>query len=154
MTTHAKEEDRPEVADPDATRAEWLGRLNALATQIKGYAEADGWRTRTVMIRTRDSILGRFEVPLLLMEREAIQIALNPVSRFVGDSEGLVELYVVPGYEVLASLRLGQGGRWALDYAPAEDRRAPAHEPAPLDLTEVTLNSVLDLMVAEHERQI
>ena len=94
----------PQVDDPEAIRAEWLDCLNALTSLVKGWAEGASWRTRVVSNPIRDPGLGRYEVPLLLMERDAVQIALNPVSRYVTGADGAVDLYVVPAYDEVASL--------------------------------------------------
>lgn len=138
--------------DEDVLRVNWLARLDALAAQVKGWVEPAGWRTRMVLKTTRDGALGRFQVPLLLMERDGIQVALNPVSRFVDGTAGVVELYVVPGYEIVAPIRLGEDARWSID--DREPGAAGGGEPPPRELAEGPLISVLDRMVAEHERQI
>src|SRR5947209_2939828 len=104
MTMPGPGETRPQVDDPEAVRAEWLDRLGALAAQVKVWAERSRWRTRLVSKPTRDPVLGRYEVPLLLMERDAVEVALNPVSRFVPGADGAVDLYGVPAYDEFASL--------------------------------------------------
>ena len=139
-------ESGPQVVDLEAMRAEWLGRLNDLATQVKGWAETSGWRTRTVSKPTRDAGLGRYEVPLLLMERDGVEVALNPVSRFVTGTEGAVDLYVVPAYEEVAGLYFVDG-RWTLHYISGwdrENREAGVREPEALPLSEGTILWVLD----------
>jgi hypothetical protein len=47
---------RPRVDDPDATRDEWLRHLRDLVTQIKGWAEGSGWRTRVIEKSMRDPV--------------------------------------------------------------------------------------------------
>ena len=104
-------ESGPRIDDPAAVRAEWLRDLDALAAQVKSWVEPSGWRTRLVSKTTRDPILGRYEVPLLLMERDGVEVALNPVSRFVTGVDGAVDLYVVPAYDEVAALYSeGTGG--------------------------------------------
>ena len=68
MAMPEERENGPQVDDLAAVRAEWLEQLFALASQVKVWAEKSHWRTRMVSRPTRDSVLGRFEVPLLLME--------------------------------------------------------------------------------------
>ncbi len=142
------------IDDPDAVRAEWLDRLNALASQVKGWVEKHDWRTRLVSKPLRDGILGRFDVPLLLMERYAVQVALNPITRFPGNADGGVDLYIVPAYDEVAGILL-EDGRWAIYYT--FDRRAdgkPIPEPECLPLSEETLDRVLNAMVARDTESI
>ena len=136
------------LANPDAIRIEWLDRLHTLAAQVRGWVEKHGWRTRLVAKPVRDEPLGRFEVPLLLMERNAVQVALSPITRFPGNSDGGVDLYVVPAYSESASLSL-EDDQWFLYYS--FDRSSGANdqpEPARFNLDEPTLITALDLMVA------
>lgn len=140
-------ESGPKVDDPEAVRAEWLESLNALASQVKVWVEKARWRTRVVSKPTRDDVLGRFEVPLLLMERNGVEVALNPVSRFVSGSEGAVDLYVVPAYDEFASLYFEESG-WVVYYVfhpdPLETRSVI--EPEAMPLSEETILRVLDAM--------
>jgi hypothetical protein len=140
-------ESETQVADPEAVRAEWLGRLEALASEVKSWVEPARWRTRLVSKPTRDSVLGRFEVPLLLMERDGVEVALNPVSRFVSGSDGAVDLYVVPAYDEVAGLYF-EGGRWVIYHVSREAEAAGIREPEARPLSESTLTRVLDEMAA------
>ena len=144
------------VDDPEAVRAGWLRQLNALASQVKAWAEAAGWRTRLVSKPMRDGGLGRFEVPLLLMERLAIQIALNPVSRFVPDADGSVDLYVVPAYDEVAALYLA-GDEWTIHYGFDDHRAGSDGDVGELDvlpLSGESLGRVLDAMASHVEQQL
>ena len=135
----------PQVDDTEAVRAEWLDRLNALASRIKGWAEKSGWRTRLVSKPTRDSILGRYEVPLLLMERDAVEIALNPVSRFVPGADGAVDLYVVPAYDAVTSLYLVDG-EWTLHHVTPPTGEAGIPQDEAMPVSEATIVWILDEM--------
>jgi hypothetical protein len=138
-------ESGPQVDDPEAVRAEWLERLNALASQVKVWVEKSGWRTRMVSKPTRDPVLGRYEVPLLLMERDGVEVALNPVSRFVTGADGAVDLYVVPAYDEVASLYF-EGGQWVIYHVFREAEAAGIREPEAIPLSERTIVQVLDEM--------
>jgi hypothetical protein len=145
----------PQVEDPDTIRSEWLRDLNALAAQVKGWVEPAGWRTRLVSKPTRDDFLGRYEVPLLLMERDGVEIALNPVGRFAPGTEddgaiGAVDLYVVPAYDEVASLYF-KGGEWTLHYVFRTEEAARVREAEAMTLSERTLARVLDAMAAHGE---
>ena len=140
----------PLVVDTEAVRIEWLDRLNNLASQVKVWAEKSGWRTRVVSKPTNDFVLGRYEVPLLLMERDGVEIALNPVGRFTLGADGAVDLYVVPAYDEVASL-YSEDGRWILHYVFSPDpmETHSVVEPEALPLSESSIIRVLDKM-AEH----
>jgi hypothetical protein len=141
-----------QVENPQAVKAEWLDRLNALASQVKVWVEKARWRTRLVSKPTRDPVLGRYEVPLLLMERDGVEVALSPISRFVPDADGAVDLYVVPAYDEVASL-YSEGGRWVIYHVsdPDPGETHSAIEPEALPLSEQTLHRVLDAMAIRAE---
>jgi hypothetical protein len=145
MALPTDRESASQVDDPEGIKAEWLKCLNELASQVKAWVEPAGWRTRLVAKPTRDSILGRFEVPLLLMERNGVQIALNPVSPFIDGADGAVDLYVVPAYDEVGSLYF-RDGQWTLYYVFREADLAGIHEPEGMPLSEPALNRVLDQM--------
>lgn len=138
-------QDRVPIEDAEAVRDEWLKTLNALAAQVKGWVERAGWRTRLVSKPTRDAELGRFEVPLLLMERDGVEIALNPVSRFVHGAEGAVDLYVVPAYDEVGSLYYADG-RWMLYYVFRDESAAKVRKATALPLSEGHFIWIIDEM--------
>lgn len=107
---------RPEVVDPDATRDEWLNTLHQLMTHIKSWAERAGWRTRFIQKSMKDSVLGRYKAPAMLMQRETIEVIVDPVGRFAPGTDGVVDLYLLPAYDDIASLYL-LGSAWKLHYA-------------------------------------
>ena len=140
-----------QIDAPDAVRAEWLDRLQALASEVKGWVEKHDWRTRLVSKPVRDGILGRFEVPLLLMEKVGVQVALNPVPPFVSRSNGCVDLYIVPAYDEVAGLYC-EDGVWTLFYVFQEDGpKDHRREAEALPFLEDSLIRVLDAMVLRGE---
>jgi hypothetical protein len=94
----------PGIDDPEAVKAEWLGRLNVLVNEIDGWARADGWRTRRIDKTVEERQLGAYKVSVLLMEKDAVEIVLNPVARLMPGADGAVDLYVAPAYDEIASL--------------------------------------------------
>src|SRR4051794_28352461 len=89
----------PHAEEPEAILARWQGRLKSLVNEVKVWVERAGWRTRTIEKPMNDRMLGRHTVPVLLMERDTVEVALNPVSPLVPDAEGAVDLYLVPAYD-------------------------------------------------------
>ena len=104
----------------DAIRREWLDRLGALVEEVKGWAQASGWRTRRFDKTVKERRLGTYKVPVLLMEKDTVEVVLNPVARFVPGANGAVDLYVAPAYDDIASLYL-EGDRWVVHYANRPD---------------------------------
>jgi hypothetical protein len=62
-------------------------------------------------------LLREYKAPALLMQRETVEVILNPVSRFVPGADGAVDLNFIPAYDDIANLYL-MGGEWRLHYAP------------------------------------
>ena len=137
------------VEDPAAILARWQDRLKVLIREVEGWVKKAGWRTRTIEKPINDRKLGRHTVPVLLMERDAVEVVLNPVSPLVSGAEGAVDLYLAPAYDDIAGLYF-EHGRWVIYYTfpgnPEETR--PAIEPEALPLSEETVNRILDAIVS------
>jgi hypothetical protein len=120
--------------DSDAVKREWLGRLGTLVDEVKGWAQASGWRTRRIDKTVTERGLGTYRVPVLLMEK---------------DTNGAVDLYVAPAYDDIASLYL-EGDHWVLHYAYRPDPMATGSviEIEPRAYSEGTIRTILDGMAA------
>jgi hypothetical protein len=142
-------EARPGISDPEAVKAEWLDRLNALVGDVEGWARASGWRTRRIAKTVNERRLGTYRVPVLLMEKDTIESVLNPVARFVPGADGAVDLYVAPAYDDVASLYF-EGDHWVVHYGERPDPMATegAVETAPRPYAEQTIRTILDGMTA------
>src|SRR5271170_5841089 len=105
----------PGDCDADVLRDAWLAQLRDLVRKVKSWAEQSGWKTREITKSMKDSVLGEYRAPALLMQRETVEVILNPVSRFVPGADGAVDLYVIPAYDDIASLYL-VSGEWQLHY--------------------------------------
>lgn len=134
--------------DSDALRDDWLARLGDLVRKVKSWAEQSGWRTREITKSMKDSVLGEYRAPALLMQRETVEVILNPVSRFVPGADGAVDLYLMPAYDDIASLYF-MDDEWKLHYvfhdAPAV---ANVREPEVMTLSEGTVIRVLNSISA------
>ena len=100
----------------EAVKKEWVSRLSNLIDTIKNSAEESGWRTRRIDKTITERELGSYKVPVLLMEKDTVEVVLNPVARFVPGAEGAVDMYLAPAYDDIASLYF-EGGQWMLHYA-------------------------------------
>lgn len=132
--------------DHEAVRGEWFGRLEALASDVRRWAEETGWSARSITKKMEDSQLGVYEAPALLLQKETVRVLLEPIARSAPGADGVVDLYLMPAYDDIASLYLVDGV-WQLHYmfdgAPvvATIRQA---ESVPLDRE--ALGQVLDAM--------
>jgi hypothetical protein len=133
---------------PNSLRNDWLDRLGDLVATIKRWAEHSGWKTREITKSMKDSVLGDYRAPALLMQRETVEVILNPVSRFVTGADGAVDLYLMPGYDDVASLYL-MDGEWKIHYVFHDGSTATkVQEPEVMTLSERAVVRVLDGLVA------
>jgi hypothetical protein len=129
-------------------RYEWLERLGNLVATVKRWAEELDWATKVVQKRIEDAEIGNYKAPALLLQEEAVRLFLEPIARDVPGGEGLVDLYLMPSYDDIASLYY-YNGRWNVHYlfdgtsAVGNIRDAEAKP-----LTKATLRRVLDEMKA------
>ncbi len=139
---------RPHVDNPDATRDEWLTNLYELLAQVRRWTEESGWRTRVIEKSMKDSVLGQYKAPAMLMQRETVEVILDPVGRFAPGTDGVVDLYLLPAYDDIASLYFVDGA-WKLHYAFRSTAVAARIKQAEsMTLDEVSLNQVLNEIAA------
>ena len=116
-------ESTPGIDDPETVKAVWVDRLNALVGEVEGWARASGWRTRRIDKTVNERRLGTYRVPVLLMEKDTVEVVLNPVARLVPGADGAVDLYVAPAYDDIASLYF-EGDHWVVHYGERPDPMA------------------------------
>ena len=98
----------------------------------------------------RDVDLQVYEVPALFLQKGPTRVLLDPVAYDVPGSEAVVDLYLMPTYDDMASLYF-EHGNWMIHYAfppdPKETQSVIAVQTLPLH--EETINQVLD-SIADH----
>ncbi len=134
---------RPVVADPKADLRDWLSLLEELVDQIKAWIGTD-WSTEKIKKPMRDSVLGPYQAPALVMQRNFTRTILEPVARYAPGTEGVVDLARMPIYDEVASLyRIN--GEWRLHYAFRGTKAVARPRTADsLLLDEAVLRRVLD----------
>lgn len=139
----------PRIDDPETVKAEWVGRLDDLVDEVEGWARASGWRTRRIDKTVEERRLGTYKVPVLLMEKDTVEVVLNPVARLMPGADGAVDLYVAPAYDDIANLS-SEGDRWVVHYGERPDPTATSSvvEIERLPYTEQTIRAILDKMAA------
>ncbi len=141
-----REELKQEAVERLAKRLEWLDRLSKLIDTVEGWAQALGWSTKRVRKELNDSEIGAYRTHALLLQEETTRVLLEPVGRSAPDAEGVVDLYLLPAYDDIATLYY-YDGRWNLHYvapgtaAPGSIRQAHAQP-----LSKSSLRKVLDEM--------
>jgi hypothetical protein len=123
---------------------EWIGRLTSLVSSVRGWAEELGWATRHLDKPMSGAEIGEFDAPGLLLQRDTTQVGLDPIGTATPGTEGVVDLYVLPAYDDIASLYF-YDNRWNLHYFPqgAQDV-ASVRDAKSKPLTKESLKEVLD----------
>ncbi|MBX9583889.1 MAG: hypothetical protein K2X87_26620 [Gemmataceae bacterium] len=98
-----------------AARRAWLDRLAALVAEVKAWADEFGWVTKVVDKKMEDQEVGNYKAPALVAQDGPVRLFLEPVARAAPGAEGLVDLYLMPAYDDVASL-YHYGGRWNVHY--------------------------------------
>ncbi len=103
------------VIHPDQVRDAWLKRLGALIDQVQQWAKELDLPTRVIQVNLKDHEIGRYIAPGLLIQDDAIKMLLEPIAPSAPGAEGVVDLYLMPAYDDIASLYLTHG-TWHLHY--------------------------------------
>lgn len=102
-------------ADTDQLRMEWLARLSRLVDTIEIWAKELDWSTRRVEKRIEDSEIGTYVAPALVFQQDTVRALLEPIARSAPGAEGIVDLYLMPAWDDIATLYY-YGGEWRLHY--------------------------------------
>jgi len=125
---------------------EWLSRLNVLAATVESWVKESGWATRRIEKQMRDSQVGSYTAPALLMQDEMTKVLLEPIARTAPGADGVVDLYLMPAYDDIASLYF-YDNHWRLHYMfPGTPTVATIREADAQPLTKESLLAVLDEM--------
>jgi hypothetical protein len=142
----AKPELEREASERARARTGWVRLVEDLVAQVEDWVQRLGWSTRRIEKKLDDGEIGRHRLPVLLMQEGTCRVMLEPVGRSAPGAEGIVDLYLMPAYDDIASLYY-YNGRWNLHYVPpdalpiADIRNAAA---VPLSIEE--LAKVLEAM--------
>ena len=100
----------------------------------------------------KDSELGRYKAPALLLQYEFTRGLLDPLSHATSRAEGAVDLYLMPAYDDIARLFYFEGG-WNIYRMPPD---VPAvgtfQEAGPGTLSKEAFREVLEGMKAYDAR--
>ncbi len=96
-------------------RDQWLARLTTLVETVRDWAVELGWSVRQFNSSLDDSEIGIYDAPALLLQLETTRILLEPIARSAPGTEGIVDLYVMPAYDDIASFYFVDG-EWRLHH--------------------------------------
>lgn len=134
------------ISNGEQLRDEWLARLSNLVHDIESWSQGSGWSTRQIEVALEDSEIGKYQAPALLIQDDAIKILLEPIARSAPGAEGVVDLYLMPAYDDIASLYLYDDG-WHLHYMfPGTPDVATIRHAKDKKLTKDSLQEVLEEM--------
>ena len=69
------------AVSPDVIRDEWLTRLNQLVGDVENWAVALDWAVRRIDKPLKDSVIGSYKAPGLLLQKEFTRVILDPIAR-------------------------------------------------------------------------
>lgn len=136
-------------AESARIREEWTGRVAALVQQLETWARELGWATRRLDKKLKDSQIGSHVVPALLLQSEGpARIYVEPIARSAPGADGVVDLYLMPAYDDIASLYLIDG-QWQLHYMFSESPAVPTvRDVPPVPLDKDSFGKALEAMIA------
>ena len=131
------------MMDPKIELERWVGRVTRLVDAVEAWARELGWSTRRLDKQLDDHEIGRHVVPALLMQRELHRLMLEPVGRSGPGTSGIVDLYLLPAYDDIATFYC-EGENWTVHYLfPGSAPVASVREAQSLPLAREVVEKVL-----------
>jgi len=133
-------------------RDQFQNRVEALVEDVKAWVEPHEWVTRDYQKKMRDVDRQLYVVPALYLQKGPTRVLLDPVAYDVPGAEGVVDLYLMPTYDDMASLYFEEG-KWTIHYAfrPDAGENHSVVEARILPLDAEAINQVLDSIAAHAE---
>ena len=123
---------------------QFRSRVDSLIVQVSKWAEPHEWVIRRYAKRMRDLDQQVYVIDALFLQKGPTRVLLDPVAYDVPGAEGVVDLYLMPTYDDMASLYF-EGGQWTIHYPLPPD---PNTKPEALPFSEKTILEVLDSIAA------
>jgi hypothetical protein len=120
----------------------WLDRLSPLVDDVEAWAKEIGWATRRIDKQLDDSAIGKYDAQGLLMQEGSDRVLLEPIGRSATGAEGIVDLYLLPAYDDVASLYYYEG-RWNLHHVAPGQNCVSVREAQGKPLSKEALQQVL-----------
>jgi hypothetical protein len=137
---------RSSAENSQQLKERWIERLSALVKEIRHWAEELDWSAKEVGKAMEDSMIGKYTAPGLLLQKEFTKVLLEPIARSAPGAEGIVELYLMPGLDDIASLYYYDGGWQLHSMSPKAPTMVALREPVAKPLTKERFREVLEQM--------
>ncbi len=129
--------------DAAKVRDEWLHILADLMGRVNAWAVELGWSTRQIEKRMHDAEIGDYDAPALLLQFETDRVLVDPIGRSAPGADGIVDLYLMPAYDDIATLLL-RDGVWQFHYLlPGAPSVGSIQDAAAYPLSKQTLADIL-----------
>ncbi len=99
----------------EALRNEWLQRLVELFDQLGEWAQELGWSLRRIEKPMQDAEVGKYVAPALVLQQNTTRILAEPIARTAPGVDGVVDIYLMPALDDIASLYYSDG-QWQVHY--------------------------------------
>ena len=123
-------------------RVAWIQRVSDLVQTFEKWAKDFGWSTKRIERKIEDNRLGTHKVAGLVIQEDAVRVLLEPISATAPGADGLVDLYLMPGYDDIASLYHDQNG-WHAHYVFPTQQAGSFREGESRPVTRETLGAIL-----------
>ena len=97
-------------------RDQFKTRVEALVKQVREWVEPHEWVTKEYPKKMRDVDLQIYPISALFLQKGPVRVLLDPIAYDVPGAEGVVDLYLMPTYDDLASLFF-EKGKWTIHYS-------------------------------------
>lgn len=138
-----RDEIQAEIAARMQDREGWIDRVTTLVDGVERWAKEMDWATRRLEKTLDDARIGKHTVSALLMQKDTCRVLLEPVGRSSPGADGVIELYLMPAYDDIATLYYYEN-RWNVHYSFLGSRQAATVRDAQsMPLSKETLEKVL-----------
>jgi hypothetical protein len=112
------------IPDWETVRDEWVRAVERLVADVESWCKTNDWPTRRIDKRIEENKIGEYVVPGLLIQVNFVKLMLEPGARFVTAADGVMDLYVMPQYDNVASI-IRRNGTWQIRSSETEDKLEP-----------------------------
>ncbi|MBD3675131.1 MAG: hypothetical protein HUJ26_16560 [Planctomycetaceae bacterium] len=134
------------TTNSEKLKSEWLDRLDGLVNQVAEWAQEEDWSTKRIETRLKSPSIGQYSAPALVMQKETVKVLLEPITHSAPGADGVVDLYLMPGLDDIASFYHSDDG-WMTHYmSPNSPTVQKIREATAKPLTKETLSNILKEM--------